>query len=243
MPAPQPPPEPTSAAETEDARYRRGLLHGLIDAGMKLAELVHQKTKAGEISAEDAVVAFDSISRAVCRLVGLAQQVDKPPVDKLLAQRARTPAQQRAAAHQRVLRELDDLESEEDSEAESLHAESLDRLDVLDGLGELDDDLDLDLDEGLGVDIASLSMAEIVADICRGLSLATLPEAHPWVLHMPEDVAALCAQVTQLSAAFAQPEPPPGRSGNDPPLHPDVPRAGNGQLAALRWAAPPRAGP
>jgi hypothetical protein len=175
--------------QAEDAQYYRRILHGPIEIGADLAGMVHSQAKAqaakpgsapAPIAAPDLAVAFDRISRAVRRTITLARKVVEPVVA------TQHPAQHRAAARRRIIREVEDTiqRTAGHAEAESLHAELLDRLDAPD----LEDDIEL------------RPIADIIADICRDLGLAALPGTHPWKRRTVPDLAALAALASQARA-------------------------------------------
>jgi hypothetical protein len=203
--------EPQNPANqpVEDAQYYRWALHELIDIGVGLARLVHQQATAAAAepavtadTAPDIAAAFDRISRAVRRTILLARKVAEP-----LAPAAEHPEQHRAAARRRIIREVEDTiqRTAQGADAETLHAELLDRLDAPD----LEDD------------IAQRPIADIIADICRDLGLAALPGSHPWKRRTAEDLTALCARAATPRLASARglvnaAQPHMG-TGSDPP--------------------------
>jgi hypothetical protein len=220
---PQPaPPKPQSLADqyAEDAQYYRRLLHGVLEIGATLANLLPEQVQSATPSAERVpeiarvAIAFDRIARTIRRTITLARKVAEP-----IAPTAERPDQHRAAARRRIIREVEDViqRTPQDADAETLHAELLDRLDGPD----LDDD------------IANRPIADIIADICRDLGLAAMPGTHPWKRRTVEDLAALSAQAAQPRAAqprtaqprtapvgalCIRPTPPHAETSNDPPL-------------------------
>jgi hypothetical protein len=125
----------------------------------------------------------------------------------------RHAAQHRLAVRRRIIREVEDAiqRSSEDNDADTLHAEFLDRLDAP------------DLDDGL----EGHPVADIIADICRDLGIAAPPGTHPWKHRTPEDIASLCARAGAPRAAAAAPillrtMPPATRAGSDPPYSTDA---------------------
>jgi hypothetical protein len=227
----------------EDAQYYRRVLHGFIEIGADLARLLHSQAKsqaetappnagpAPELApalapalapdlapafASAFAIAFDRISRAVRRTIMLACKVAEPA-----APAAATATQHRAAARRRIIREVEDAiqRTAGPAEAETLHAELVDRLDAPD----VDDDIE------------HRPIADIIADICRDLGLAALPGTHPWKRRTAEDLTALCARAAMPRAAptrpsfapiIACPTPPGTRTGSDPPLGSAEPSAG-----------------
>ena len=162
--------------------------------------------------------AFDRIARAVRRSIALARSLADPVPP------ARDPAQHRAAARKRILREVEDAiqrtapasgqtapshaapngsdadaSDAADDSAEALTAELHDRLDAPD----LDDD------------ISRRPIADIITEICRDLGLAALSGAHPWKRRTPKDLE-------QLHARAAAPSSPrhPGAGSHRVPATP-----------------------
>ncbi len=200
-----------------DAHYYRHVLHDLIDMGAGLARLLHQQSTVqpqaepqhpGRQPAPGALIpdnlisiaiAFDRIARAVRRSIALARSLAQPIPP------ARDPAQHRAAARKRILREVEDViqrtapgsdhaapdgsgtdaADADDDSADALTAELHDRLDAPD----LDDD------------ISSRPVAEIITEICRDLGLAALPGTHPWKRRTPKDLEQLYARAAAPSRA------------------------------------------
>jgi len=250
-------PEPGQHAPSqhaEDAQYYRHVLHDLIDMGAGLARLLHQQASAqaqaapqepglqpASPPAPDALTpdtlisiaaAFDRIARAVRRSIALARSLADPVPP------ASDPAQRRAAARKRVLREVEDLiqrtaaasghaafngsnadaadaDGTDDASAEALTAELHDRLDAP------------DLDE----DISHLPVADIITEICRDLGLAALPGAHPWKRRTPKDLEQLCARAAAPSRARLP--------GTGPPV-PATPQRARTSPVPPRPAAIPR---
>jgi hypothetical protein len=214
------------AADTHatDAQYYRHALHDLIDLGSDLARLLHQQASAqaaqqaitqahaapqdpapqpAPAPAPDALTpdtlisiaaAFDRIARAIRRSIALARSLADP------APPAKNPAQHRAAARRRILREVEDTiqrmspgsddadfdaADADDASADALTAELHDRLDAPD----LDDD------------VSSRPVADIITEICRDLGLAVLSGAHPWKRRTPADLEQLRARAAAPSAA------------------------------------------
>jgi len=204
----RPTPPETTQTDTDKAYYRR-VLHDLIDMGSDLARQVHQQaTRAAEARtaalppnttpdpASDHTLAFDRMARAIRRTIALARHIAEPP-----ATRTAIPVLHQAIARRRILREVEDViqRTATGAQAESLHAEALDRLDGPDLVDE----------------IAHLPIATIVADICRDLGIAasayTTPgAARPWKRRTPHDIALLCARA-------AKPPGPPDNAPENPP--------------------------
>jgi hypothetical protein len=219
------PAQDTPAQDAADAHYYRHALHDLIDMGTDLARLLHQQATAQaaqqttaqaapqhpapqpapDAHTPDALVsiaaAFDRIARAVRRSIALARSLADP------IPTARDPAQHRAAARKRILREVEDTIQRtapgsdaadlDDASADALTAELHDRLDAPD----LDDD------------ISHRPVADIITEICRDLGLAALSGAHPWKRRTPNDLEQLRARAAapsstrQINAAPLVPVP------------------------------------
>ena len=166
-------------------------MHELIELGVDLARMVHAQAKTA-CDADAAVVAapgamigaaagFDRIARAVRRTVALAQRLDE---SARVSDGAR-----RALVRRRIIRDVEDsIQRCVPGEAgERLEAELFERLDG----PEMDAEIDHRPD------------AEIIADICRDLGLATPPGAHPWKRRTPANIAALCARVARVGSGGA----------------------------------------
>ena len=206
-------PETEPDPQAEDAEYYHRVLHELIDMGADLARTLHpqalsraEAVEPGEhpdaVSAPDPTVAFDRISRAIRHSIILARKLGEPAQAP-----GRRAASARTAARRRIIRDVEDAiqRSAEDEQAETLHAEFLDRLDAAD----LDDEID------------DRAVPEIIADICRDLGLAAPPGAQPWKRRAPKDIAALCARAASPRAApipsiVVHAAPPAIRTGSDP---------------------------
>ena len=224
-----------------DEQQHRQALRDLIDMGTDFARLL--RAKADAQAAQDAAAtppapvppalalapgapvadpffglagAFDRIARAVRRCIALARSLDEPA-----APARDDPAQQRAAARRRVIREVEDaIERTGASDAaEALRTELRERLDAPD----LDDD------------IHTRPVAEIITEIRRDLGLAALPGDHLWRRRTPEDMRQLCAHAAAPSAA-RQPGAGPHAPGRNA-----APRCPDPQPA--HHAATPRAQP
>ena len=204
-----------------DTQYYRHVLHELIDMGAGLARLLHQQATApaqatpqdpapqpAPTPAPDALVsiaaAFDRIARAVRRSIALARSLDQPVPP------ARDPAQLRAAARKRILREVEDIiqrtapaSGHAASDSAASDGSSADAADLDDAsaealIAELHDRLDApDLDD----DISYHSVADIITEICRDLGLAALSGTHPWKRRTPQDLEQLCSRAAALSRA------------------------------------------
>ena len=208
--------------QAADAHDYRQVLHELIDMGAGLARLLHQQatSQAAQLTAAPAApqppapqpeppatptpnllisiaAAFDRIARAVRRSIALARSLDA------LAPPARDPAQHRAAARRRILREVEDtIQRTAPGSANATPAHA-----ALDGFGtdaadpndvsaaaltaELHDRLDT---PDLNDDLSSRPVADIITEICRDLGLATPLGAHPWKRRTPNDLEQLRAR-------------------------------------------------
>jgi hypothetical protein len=174
-------PETEADQHVQDAQYYRRILHDLIDRGADLARQVHQQALSQAETAEpapDFAAAFDRIARTIRRCIVLARKLAEP-----VQAPAANPAQSRTAARQRIIRAVEDTIQRDAgrTDAESLHAEFLDRLDA--------PDLDEDIDQR--------PIADIITDICRDLGLAALPGTHPWKRRTPADIAILYARAAR----------------------------------------------
>jgi hypothetical protein len=212
---PQNPTDPLAG----DALYYRRVLHELIDTGAEFARVLRQQVETrfagpdADAAPETAIAfatAFERIARAVRRTITLARKVAEPVAEMV------QPAQHRAAARRRIIREVEDTiqRMNGDSEAETLRAEFLDRLDGPD----LDDDIQL------------RPVADIIADICRDLGLAALPGTHPWKRRTVADLTALCARAAMPRAerpadVGAVSDPPGDKAGASPSPCTGVPRS------------------
>jgi hypothetical protein len=204
-------PPADDAQQAGDAQYYRQILHELIDIGASLARTLQATDATANSANSDPTIAFDRIARAIRRTIVLARYIAEPPPE-----RASQPGH-RTAARKRIIRSVEDVIQREagiHGEAESLHAELLDRLDSPD----LDDD------------IAGRPIADIIADICRDLGLSAIPGTHPWQRRTPDDIAILCAR----AASPRPPEPPPPTA-----VHPVPPSPWPGSGPPLNLAEPP----
>ncbi len=237
--------------QAADAHYYREVLHGLIDIGAGLANLLHQQAAAQAQPPQQApaphpapppapapttlttlttiTAAFDGASRSVRRCIALARSLTQP------APPPNHSAQHRAAARNRILREVEDTIQRTNNpgsdHAESLQAELHDRLDAPD----LDDDL------------TTRPITEIITEICRDLGLASLPGAHPWKRRTPADIHQLQARAAAPSRPHqpgAGPQPASQAVTQPAPPAPSPPNAVPIRLAAIpRTTAPTPAGP
>ena len=214
--------------QAADTQFYREVLHDLIIMGTDIARIVHAQAAAAPQPAPqppapnpapppDLTIPFDRIARVVRRSVALARSLSDP------APPARDPAQHRAAARKRLLREVEDTiqrTANEGDHAETLNAELRDRLDAPD----LDDDL------------TNRPVAEVITEICRDLGLDAFPGTHPWKRRTPADIVQLCAR----AAAPSRPrQPGPASHAPEPGIPhrlPDDPHRPNP-------AATPRAAP
>ena len=183
------PSDDAAAQQAGDAPYYRRVLHELIDMGADMARLVHREAarleadaaadRPGAETVPGLAVAFDRITRAVRRTIGLAQRLD---------QRADAQAAgRRVAGRRQIIRAVEDsIQRWADAgEQGALEAELLERLDGPD----LDDDLD------------HRPIADIIADICRDLGLAAPAGTQPWKRRTPGDIAMLCERAARTGAS------------------------------------------
>jgi hypothetical protein len=197
--------------QAQDAQYFRRVLLEFIDIGADLMRLVRkeahtqaeytervQNTDPYLSERQDPTVAFERITRAVRRTMVLVRKLNEP-----LPPPAASKSEHRTAARKRIIRDVEDTiqRTTKDDEAESLHAELLDRLDG--------PDLDEDIDQR--------PVAEIITDICRDLGIANYPGAHPWKRRKPADIAVLSARAANLKRARAPASPAPASPAPDPP--------------------------
>ena len=141
------------------------------------------------------------------RAAGVARGLAQPAVP------ARNPAQHRAAARKRILREVEDtIQRTPTPDGAALQAELQDRLDTPD----VEDDL------------TTRPIPEIITEICRDLGLASTPGAHPWKRRTPGDIQQLCTRAAtpsrQQPGAGPKPSKPaipqataPVQAASDPP--------------------------
>ncbi len=268
-PGPHAPGQPAPGLHAADTHYYRQVLHELIDMGTGFARLLHQQaTTPAHAAPQDSAsqpaptpapdtaitvalaAAFDRIARAVRRSIALARSLADPVPP------ARDPAQHRAAARKRILREVEDViqrtapgsdhaaSDDADADAADFDDASADAL-----LAELHDRLDApDLDD----DISNRPVADIITEICRDLGLAILPGAHPWKRRTPADLEQLCARAAAPSRAHqpctgppvpatpqcapqpapSHPDRPPSPARPSPSTHPHRPGAGDGPSGA-----------
>jgi len=235
--------EDPSGQQAADTQFYREVLHDLIIMGTDLARIVHAQAAAAPQPAPqppapnpapppDLTIPFDRIARAVRRSVALARTLSDP------APPARDPAQHRAAARKRLIREVEDTiqrTADEGDHAETLNAELRDRLDAPD----LDDDL------------TNRPVAEVITEICRDLGLDAFPGTHPWKRRTPADIAQLCARAAAPSrprqpghAPYAPGPGTPHRLPGDlhPPNPAAIPRA-SARPHGSRQRPPRRPGP
>ena len=212
------------AAETQV--YRQAL-HELINMGADLARQLHvqaiaqaaQRAKAkpirlvtdappapspGPDALIKAVASFDRITSAVCQSIALAKSLDAPQ------QPAKPSTQHRIAARKHILRAVGDAIQRPADNPDCDPPEAL--------LPELHEHMDApDLDD----DIRSRPVAEIIAEICRDLSLAALPGTRPWKRRTPADIAELVARAAGQPSAGPQDGRPAAASRAQPsPFHP-----------------------
>jgi len=208
----QPQPTPTHPEAETDTQYYRRILHGLIDMASDLAQIVHhQATQPAPATpaqlpaiTPDPTQAFDRIARAIRRTIALARSLAEP----IPAPRA-TQIPNCEAARRRILREVEDAihrtatGPDAETRAVRLHAEALDHLDSPD----------------LDADIAHLPIAQVIADICRDLGIASVGN-RPWKRRTPADVALMNTRAAHPNLSFPHGaedgEAAPGPKGSRP---------------------------
>ncbi len=215
--SPHPTPTPNDPAQqAADTQFYRQSLHDFITMATNLARALHDQatpqpqpapapTPSPDLIATTA--AFDRLARAVRRSILLARTLTQPPAP------ARDPAQLRADARKRILRETEDTiqraHNPDSDAAEALQTELRERLDTPD----LEDDL------------THRPVAEIITEIRRDLGLDAHPGTRPFKRRTPKDIGDLAAR----AAAPSRPHPATTPLGN-----PHVP-----QPSATPGPAPP----
>jgi len=196
------PPQPLTAAERHAQRAERYLqvMDDLIDFTGRMMNLVEtQAEKEVEIAARlsepapDFTVAVDRMTRMQRRNLFLARKLN----DWSIAPQAAVADRRRLAARRQIIREVEDaIESDApEAEAESLHAEFMERLDSP------------DFEE----DFETRPAADIITDIRRDLGIAGQPDGgRKWKRRTPKDVALLCKRAVAKRPAqgpFVAPMP------------------------------------
>lgn len=179
-------------AETETAAARLAArmealdrrVDSLVDIGMTHAEIGLARAQRPEATVETEVMcakSYEGVSRSVRQSIMLACKMAEPK------QAGRSAWPQRTAARARVIRGVEDViahKSADRSEAESLRAELLDRLDAPD----------------FEVDIETRPPAEIIEEIARDLGLGDCPAGvEKWPRRTPETIAVLRAAAAEPS--------------------------------------------
>ena len=176
-----------ACATAEDVQFYRTVLHELIELGVALARDVCSQAKAEPgLALPDAAVMFERVSRAVRRTVALAQRLGESAAQA--APRSASAEAARRMARRRILRQVEDaiqLEADRPGQRDCLRSELYERMDA----PELDEELDM------------RPAAEIVADICRDLGVATIAGVQPWPRRTPADIVALCARAARPADA------------------------------------------
>jgi hypothetical protein len=219
------PTQPPAEHLAGDSKYCAEVLLDLVDIGRELARMVLHEVQsqaaaavaAGDTTAtpaQDGIIAFERVARAVRRTVLLHDKVTDPNKKPLAAHRV--------AARRKIIRDVEDAihSAAPEDEQETLHAELMERLDR----PELDDE------------IAQRSIGDIVTDINHDLGIAGLYGSHPWKRRIPHDVALLNARAEQFSGA-APSEKLIALLASAPP-RPPTPKS-PGRIAATADAAPP----
>ena len=182
---------PLDAIPHEKQSPHQAILDELVTLGTDLARRIHAAAAAGELSLEHAATAFDHVSRSVRRTILLSRRLDEPASAQLGSAQ---PQQHRAAARKRLIRDVEDTiaRTTRGPESEQLQAEFQDRLDSPD----LEDE------------IGTRPVAEIIADICRDLGIATPPGMpRVWKRRTPNDLANLVARAAHPTPKIGPPSP------------------------------------
>ena len=210
-------PQEAPGSQAADAHAYIQVLNDLITIGTDLARLIHHQATAQPSTQNPApptpapspealinlTTAFDRIARSVRRSILLARTLATPihPIPD--------PAQPRAAARRRILREVEDTIQRVANDAAPPDADRTAGL-----TAELHDRLDApDLNE----DLATRPIPDIIAEICRDLGLAARPGTHPWKRRTPADIQRLCARAAAAAAAQPAAGPAPSRTPQHPP--------------------------
>ncbi len=184
----------------DDAQYYRGVLHEMIDAGMRFVRHVdNQREDAAEDveTVAELAVTYERVTRAVRRTVMLARQLHDP---------ARAD-QTRIANRKRILRAVEDTIHHEDNgpngpvDAERLQTELQERLDALD----TDDE------------ISHRPIGDLITELRRDLGLGGVLGRNPWKRRTPADIA-------ELRARAAQPRTAPPSTAPTSAAHPPRPQ-------------------
>jgi len=206
---------PTNLADqqAQDAQYLRRVLLELIEMGTDIARQVHRQSQApapqppaeqniSPSQLEHTTIAFDRITRTIRRTAVLFRKLSEP------VKAPRFGAHHNIAARRRNIRVVDDnfqRDRAEDDLAKCTDAELQDRLDALD----LEDDP------------ADRPIADIITDICHGLGIAQLPDAHPQKQRIVADLAILARRaaliIPRKPQAFRDPPDGPAVKSTDPP--------------------------
>ena len=157
-----------------------------VNLGDRLLKLAVDQAEAGTLSVTAATKDYERVTRAQRRCGWVVHRLDAP---------AKTV--DRVAARKQIIRTVEDniqRHDDEDTDAERLHEELMDRMDT--------DDLE--------EEIGNRPVADIITDIVRDLGLAAVPGNHPWKRRTPKDVATLCARAAQPVPKAIAAAPVPG---------------------------------
>jgi hypothetical protein len=169
-----------------------------LDVMRQVQTLVHAEVETAirrDQPAREFTVALERVSRTIRRTILLAQKIAQPAKAPAVH-----PVKDRVAARKQIIRTVEDLIDRDApaDEAESLHAELLDRLDSPD----------------LEYDIANRPVEDIIVEMRRDLGLA----AQAGKRRTPEDVALLHARASAPCASagpVGSPLPPHCWTEND----------------------------
>ena len=175
-------PDAITFPELDDAAIQRALAI-LVDVGTAIA--LECKTPPGthhETPLAARAIAYDRVALAVRRTILLLEHLRANPIPNPVSREAR-----RVDARKQVLRTVEDTIERKATPAKAadLRVELLERLDSLD----------------FADDLARLSPAEIIQNLCRDLGLANLPGARTYARRTPDDIAILCAQAAAAPRA------------------------------------------
>jgi hypothetical protein len=202
--------------QADDVDYFRHVLRNLVTTGEDFVCMLHvhaQSRMQAAVAVSDPILAPEnvnavvSMSRCIRRNIALAVKLAKPA----RAEPARTPPENpHAAIRRRIIRAVDDAigRNATGPRADSLHEDLRERPDA----PECDDEID------------NRTIEDVIADMCRVLGLANLPESHP---HHPDrkrptpaDIATICARPAPIPSAIAA-HPP---DSTPTPARPGAPR-------------------
>jgi hypothetical protein len=179
----------TTIPSPQSTSHQQDVLNDFVDFGHRLLRRAVEQTEADTLPVAKAAIVYDRITRNARRCILLIRKLAEP-----------ITATSRVAARKQIIRTVEDaIQRDEDADAETLHAEMLDRLDTLD----LEDE------------IGDRPVEAIITDILRDLGLAHIPGTHPWKRRTPRDLAKLSAHAQQPAKPRQHHQPPPAT----PTLH------------------------